>query len=181
MSAEVLALDEPRSRCVRAEPDRDARHVRAAEVQPVGVTVPAPALPVRGCRPIQAVEYDDGVPEVKDGWRDLRDTLFNSGGVVEGIRKQQLESSTTTAADGSPAEGATKASGGDEDEKVNRVGSKSASSYDRLSVICEPVDREVVDAEGCEELYGTRAVQALPVPRGLVQATLVDLVAVRLP
>ena len=62
-------------------------------------------------------EQLDGVPELKDEWRDLRDTLFNSGGVVEKIPQQQVESSTTTAADGSAAEGATKASGGDEDEK----------------------------------------------------------------
>ncbi|KAL7285220.1 hypothetical protein ACG7TL_000313 [Trametes sanguinea] len=79
-------------------------------------------------------EQLDGVPELKDEWRALRDTLFNSGGVVEKI-PQPVDSSTTEG------EGSSKA---EEDDKVNRVGSKSPSSYDRLSVILSDMARFIL-------------------------------------
>ncbi|KAI0639819.1 hypothetical protein C8Q77DRAFT_1045214 [Trametes polyzona] len=90
-------------------------------------------------------EQLDGVPELKDEWRDLRDTLFNSGGVVEKIPQPVDSSSTNDDASGSAAgqPGQTKTSG-DEDDKVNRVGSKSPSSYDRLSVILSDMARFVL-------------------------------------
>ncbi|OBZ78884.1 hypothetical protein A0H81_00981 [Grifola frondosa] len=91
-------------------------------------------------------EQLDGVPELRDEWRDLRDNLFNSGGIVEKI-PQQAESSITVAKDAGDlgGTGATQSKSGlDDDDKVNRVGSKSPSSYDRLSVILSDMARFVL-------------------------------------
>ncbi|KAI0673548.1 hypothetical protein C8Q78DRAFT_632019 [Trametes maxima] len=91
-------------------------------------------------------EQLDGIPELKDEWRDLRDMMFNSGGVVEAVPKQ-VESSSKQEGNGTVAEGEqpgeTKPAN-DEDDKVNRVGSKSPSSYDRLSVILSDMARFVL-------------------------------------
>ncbi|GJE91425.1 hypothetical protein PsYK624_075750 [Phanerochaete sordida] len=95
-------------------------------------------------------EQLDGIPELKNEWRALRDSLFNSGGYVEKIPQQEeeVEEAETTAAevtgeDGvvAPAPAPTKKT---DDDKVNRVGSKSASSYDRLSVILSDMARFVL-------------------------------------
>ncbi|PIL31558.1 hypothetical protein GSI_06260 [Ganoderma sinense ZZ0214-1] len=84
-------------------------------------------------------EQLDGIPELKDEWRDMRDSLFNSGGVVEKVPQQKAESSS---ASGDGAKGAgTKT---EDDDKANRVGSKSPSSYDRLSVILSDMARFVL-------------------------------------
>lgn len=104
-------------------------------------------------------EQLDGVPELKDEWRQLQDSLFNSGGFVEKIPQQQLEIKQQKTAAGeveseeaeedgevtvAAAAPATKAGASDEDDKLNRVGSKSASSYDRLSVILSDMARFVL-------------------------------------
>lgn len=88
-------------------------------------------------------EQLDGIPELKDEWRALRDTLFNSGGVVEKIPKQ-AEVSTSEVEVSTASQPSTKTSGPDEDDKVNRVGSSSPSSYDRLSVILSDMARFVL-------------------------------------
>lgn len=87
-------------------------------------------------------EQLDGIPELKEEWRALRDSLFNSGGVVEKI-PQKAESPSDSDAEGE-GESTTKATNTDEDDKVNRVGSKSPSSYDRLSVILSDMARFVL-------------------------------------
>ncbi|KAI5898419.1 uncharacterized protein SCHCODRAFT_02612047 [Schizophyllum commune H4-8] len=76
-------------------------------------------------------EQLDGVPELKDEWRHL-DSLFNSGGHVMQVPKKQEEQSSSSAAKK------------DDDDMMNRLGSKSASSYDRLSVILSDMARFVL-------------------------------------
>lgn len=88
-------------------------------------------------------EQLDGVPELKDEWRDLRDTLFNSGGVVEKI-PQPVDSVTTKEESSGTATAESTKTEGEKDDKVNRVGSKSPSSYDRLSVILSDMARFVL-------------------------------------
>ncbi|KAI6162101.1 hypothetical protein EDD17DRAFT_1508393 [Pisolithus thermaeus] len=95
-------------------------------------------------------EQLDGVPEIKNEWRELRETLFNSGGHIINVpvEKQQAsralaeEASNTTAADVKPS--ATGGDKSDEDDMLNRLGSKSSSSYDRLSVILSDMARFVL-------------------------------------
>ncbi|KAH9947931.1 hypothetical protein B0H21DRAFT_736177 [Amylocystis lapponica] len=96
-------------------------------------------------------EQLDGIPEIREEWRALRDSLFNSGGVVEKVpqpvvevKSEEIEieeESESTVAEGVAPTGATKA---EDDDKVNRVGSKSASSYDKLSVILSDMARFVL-------------------------------------
>lgn len=96
-------------------------------------------------------EQLDGIPELKDEWRALRDSLFNSGGHVEKIpqqeerKKEEPETTEGEEIDASgvaqPAPAPTKK---DDDDKVNRVGSKSPNSYDRLSVILSDMVRFVL-------------------------------------
>lgn len=94
-------------------------------------------------------EQLDNTLELKDEWRALRDNLFNSGGYVEKV-PQKAETTTevteTTTEEkedyvDSPVTTTTKT---DEDDKANRVGSKSPSSYDRLSVILSDMARFVL-------------------------------------
>ncbi|THH01329.1 hypothetical protein EW026_g1363 [Hermanssonia centrifuga] len=97
-------------------------------------------------------EQLDGVLELKDEWRALRDSLFNSGGYVEKIPQkaeaepeeteleQEVEEDEGVAAAAPSPTKATK----DDDDKINRVGSKSPSSYDRLSVILSDMARFVL-------------------------------------
>ncbi|KAI0687426.1 hypothetical protein BC835DRAFT_404522 [Cytidiella melzeri] len=98
-------------------------------------------------------EQLDGIPELKDEWRALRDSLFNSGGYVEKIPQQDEEEVTTESESGGsgkaddtgvalPAVAPTKAKNAD--GKANRVGSTSASSYDRLSVILSDMARFIL-------------------------------------
>ncbi|KAI0067804.1 glycosyltransferase family 32 protein [Artomyces pyxidatus] len=96
-------------------------------------------------------EQLDGVPEIKDDWRVLRDNLFNSGGHIVSV-PQQDESSEAEAS--TSAESATASSEGesasksqlksDGDDMLKFVGSKSADSYDRLSVILSDLARFVL-------------------------------------
>lgn len=72
-------------------------------------------------------EQLDGIPELKDEWRELKDQLFNSGGYVISVPDQNASSTKT-----------------DEEDIVNRAGSKSSSSYDRLSVILSDMARFVL-------------------------------------
>ena len=68
-------------------------------------------------------EQLDSIPELRDEWRSM-ETLFNSGGISVSI----LAPNSLTAFD----------------SIANRVGSKSAASYDRLSVILSDVARFIV-------------------------------------
>jgi DDB1- and CUL4-associated factor 13 len=99
-------------------------------------------------------EQLDGVPELKDEWRALRDNLFNSGGYVEKVPQQQKAEAEETESTQEVEEGedgvtaaipaAAPTKHKDEDDKVNRVGSKSPNSYDRLSVILSDMARFVL-------------------------------------
>ncbi|KAF5311741.1 hypothetical protein D9619_003462 [Psilocybe cf. subviscida] len=80
-------------------------------------------------------EQLDGVPELKDEWRS-RD-LFNSGGNVITVPSKLKEASFTTT-------NATSTASSKEDDMVNRTGSKSSSTYDRLSVILSDMARFIL-------------------------------------
>ena len=70
-------------------------------------------------------EQLDSIPELRDEWRSM-DTLFNSGGVsvsIPGPKSRRAASS---------------------DGIANRLGSKSETSYDRLSVILSDMARFIV-------------------------------------
>ncbi|THU97646.1 glycosyltransferase family 32 protein [Dendrothele bispora CBS 962.96] len=82
-------------------------------------------------------EQLDGIPEIKDEWRALQDSLFNSGGHVISVKHQQEEES----ASGNDTTTSTKK---DDDDMLNRLGSKSSSEYDRLSVILSDMARFVL-------------------------------------
>lgn len=100
----------------------------------------------------------DGIPELKDEWRELRETLFNSGGHIVSVPAEKsqsksaevsstsaLEDSTnSTDADTSAKPSSTGDNKSDEDDMLNRTGSKSSSSYDRLSVILSDMARFVL-------------------------------------
>ncbi|KZT05870.1 uncharacterized protein LAESUDRAFT_654694 [Laetiporus sulphureus 93-53] len=95
-------------------------------------------------------EQLDGIPELKDEWRSLRDTLFNSGGFVEKVQIQEQDDTVDEVAgeNGEDGEGATVAAAPaptkGKDDKFNRVGSTSAAAYDRLSVILSDMARFVL-------------------------------------
>ena len=86
-------------------------------------------------------EQLDGIPEIKDDWRSLT-SLFNSGGWVEKVPSPQDPQRNVSAA-GPVASGGAKTTS-EEDDKLYRVGSKSPSSYDRLSVILSDVARFIL-------------------------------------
>lgn len=97
----------------------------------------------------------DGIPELKDEWRDLKETLFNSGGHIINVpadkSKSAAETSTMAEESSNSTESvsAAKASStgndkSDQDDMLNRTGSKSSSSYDRLSVILSDMARFVL-------------------------------------
>jgi WD repeat and SOF domain-containing protein 1 len=83
-------------------------------------------------------EQLDGVPELKDEWRS-RD-LFNSGGYVIPVPSKLKENQATT---GNSTE-APQATPTNADDMVNRTGSKSLSTYDRLSVILSDMARFIL-------------------------------------
>jgi WD repeat and SOF domain-containing protein 1 len=97
-------------------------------------------------------EQLDGIPELKSEWRALKDTLFNSGGhviKVPGDKQAASGSSSgqpdayvnvTTGAQASP----TNIGKTNDDDILNRTGSKSSSSYDRLSVILSDMARFIL-------------------------------------
>ncbi|EPT04009.1 hypothetical protein FOMPIDRAFT_74186 [Fomitopsis schrenkii] len=90
-------------------------------------------------------EQLDGIPELKDEWRALRESLFNSGGFVEKVPLNEPAQEKTTEAEADDATVAAAAAPTTaHDDKVNRVGSKSASEYDRLSVILSDMARFVL-------------------------------------
>jgi len=84
-------------------------------------------------------EQLDNIHEIKDEWRELQDSLFNSGGHIISVKKKVAPSSVS-AANGT----ATPTTTADEDDLLNRAGSKSSSSYDRLSVILSDMARFVL-------------------------------------
>jgi len=84
-------------------------------------------------------EQLDGIPEIKDEWRDLQERLFNSGGHIVSFKKKPATTSIATN-----NETSTAATQEDEDDITNRTGSKSSSSYDRLSVILSDMARFVL-------------------------------------
>lgn len=77
----------------------------------------------------------DGIPELKDEWR-LRD-LFNSGGNVINVNKRKTSSSTASTNE-------TDMEARGKEDMVDRAGSKSASTYDRLSVILSDMARFIL-------------------------------------
>jgi WD repeat and SOF domain-containing protein 1 len=98
-------------------------------------------------------EQLDGIPELKDEWRSLRDTLFNSGGHVIKVpadkqkdkHSSESEQMKTTANVTTPIKPSpTNVGKTDDDDILNRTGSKSSSSYDRLSVILSDMARFVL-------------------------------------
>ena len=82
-------------------------------------------------------EQLDNIHEIKDEWRELQDSLFNSGGHIS--VKKVVPTSVSTG--NSTATATTTA---DEDDLLNRAGPKSSSSYDRLSVILSDMARFVL-------------------------------------
>lgn len=110
-------------------------------------------------------EQLDGIPELKDEWRNIEGGLFNSGGHIIQVpkdkeddksksdtttttKKTSSSSSTVQSPDGDKtvAEGAsaTNEAEPDDDDMLNRLGSKSSSSYDRLSVILSDMARFIL-------------------------------------
>jgi WD repeat and SOF domain-containing protein 1 len=96
-------------------------------------------------------EQLDGIPELKDEWRALKDTLFNSGGHIINVPADKQKglhtdiSLTSDVRNGTTApKPSTGVSKGEEDDMLNRTGSKSSSSYDRLSVILSDMARFVL-------------------------------------
>ncbi|KAH8829104.1 hypothetical protein DL96DRAFT_1596660 [Flagelloscypha sp. PMI_526] len=93
-------------------------------------------------------EQLDGIPEIKDEWRELQETLFNSGGHIINVpskkeeEEEEEEESSTEASSSKSASSSSKKV--DEDDMLNRMGSKSSSSYDRLSVILSDMARFVL-------------------------------------
>jgi len=78
-------------------------------------------------------EQLDSVPELKDEWRNK--DLFNSGGHVINVPKKEKEKAATN----STGKTATR-----EDDMINRTGSQSLSTYDRLSVILSDMARFIL-------------------------------------
>ncbi|KAK1216072.1 hypothetical protein PQX77_021303 [Marasmius sp. AFHP31] len=95
-------------------------------------------------------EQLDGVPEIKKEWRALQDSLFNSGGHVINVKHKEAEQETTSEENeegengesGSAAPSTSKKA--DSDDMLNRLGSSSSSTYDRLSVILSDMARFVL-------------------------------------
>ncbi|KAL0951334.1 hypothetical protein HGRIS_008039 [Hohenbuehelia grisea] len=92
-------------------------------------------------------EQLDGVAELKHEWRS-RD-LFNSGGHVISVPSSKQSSSVTAASatgNGTVGHnpGPTGSEKADSDDVLNRTGSKSSSSYDRLSVILSDMARFIL-------------------------------------
>ena len=88
-------------------------------------------------------EQLDGIPEIKEEWRALSDSLFNSGGFVISVKKKEVSTSTAVV-ENATSSAITTTPSDDDDDIVNRLGSKSSSSYDRLSVILSDMARFVL-------------------------------------
>ncbi|KAJ7809401.1 hypothetical protein B0H14DRAFT_3759840 [Mycena olivaceomarginata] len=86
-------------------------------------------------------EQLDGVPEIRDEWRDLQKTLFNSGGHIVSVPEEEEDAETEAEDDADANAGACPAK---TDDMLHRTGSKSSSEYDRLSVILSDMARFVL-------------------------------------
>jgi len=86
-------------------------------------------------------EQLDGIPEIKDEWRELQDSLFKSGGQVYSVKKKSTSAPISSTANATSTAGVDDE---DEDDMSSRAGSKSYSSYDRLSVILSDMARFVL-------------------------------------
>ena len=96
-------------------------------------------------------EQLDGIDEIKHEWRALQDSLFNSGGHVISVpqKKKNAHAKPPQKDDPNATAAAVPAATGssdddDDDDLANRTGSKSSSSYDRLSVILSDMARFVL-------------------------------------
>ena len=110
-------------------------------------------------------EHLDGIPEVKDEWRTVKGGLFNSGGHIiqvpkekekereKGKERAKSKPETTTSSTNEDTDGdkivgegasATNEAEPDDDDMIHRLGSKSSSSYDRLSVILSDIARFIL-------------------------------------
>ena len=95
-------------------------------------------------------EQLDGIDEIKHEWRALQDSLFNSGGHVISVPQKKKNAHTKPPQKDDPdataaaVPAATGSSDDDDDDLANRTGSKSSSSYDRLSVILSDMARFVL-------------------------------------
>ncbi|KAF5355904.1 hypothetical protein D9756_004160 [Leucocoprinus leucothites] len=78
-------------------------------------------------------EQLDGVPELRDEWRSK--DLFNSGGNVINVGKRSVPTPGTDGENGTETT---------PNEITQRAGSKSASTYDRLSVILSDLARFIL-------------------------------------
>jgi len=98
-------------------------------------------------------EQLDGIDEIKHEWRALQHSLFNSGGHVINVPQNKNKKNTpaeppqnddrhTTA--GVAPTASESDDDDDDDDLANRTGSKSSSSYDRLSVILSDMARFVL-------------------------------------
>lgn len=100
-------------------------------------------------------EQLDGIPELKEEWRALQETLFNSGGHVVHVPQKKVtttssEEEQNTDADAEDGENVTgppaasTVAKADDDDMLNRLGSTSSNTYDRLSVILSDMARFVL-------------------------------------
>ena len=92
--------------------------------------IPFPPSTIQKRYSLQALEQEqlDNIHEIKDEWRELQDSLLNSGGHIISVKKV---APTSVSMANSPSTATTTA---DEDDLLNHAGSKSSSSYDRPSV-----------------------------------------------
>ncbi|KAK7053032.1 hypothetical protein VNI00_004353 [Paramarasmius palmivorus] len=89
-------------------------------------------------------EQLDGVPEIKNEWRALQDSLFNSGGHIINVKQKEAETSSEVEEEGEEGNSTTTSTKKEDDDMLNRTGSKSSSTYDRLSVILSDMARFVL-------------------------------------
>ncbi|KAJ7628538.1 glycosyltransferase family 32 protein [Roridomyces roridus] len=90
-------------------------------------------------------EQLDGIPEIKDEWRELQKTLFNSGGHIINVPDVEEEEEEEEEDDmESVVSHSTTKKVADKDDMLHRTGSKSSNEYDRLSVILSDMARFVL-------------------------------------
>ncbi|KAJ7094023.1 glycosyltransferase family 32 protein [Mycena belliarum] len=86
-------------------------------------------------------EQLDGVPEIRSEWRELRETLFNSGGHVISVQQEEEEEEESAESGANTTAEARRTKG---EDMLHRTGSKSSTEYDRLSVILSDMARFVL-------------------------------------